>query len=117
MVEWKIEKKLQKLSVILLLIAVNLLGSCTEQPIHEQLTLWRKQASDREALLRNRNAQIVAEKLKNNEQSQSNLTIPGQISTEKPIKLNWQEILNLATTKINTIDPNNIQNPKEVFNF
>jgi hypothetical protein len=106
----KIEKKLQKLSVLCLVIAVSCLGSCTEQPTKEQLALWRKQASDR-------NAQIVAEKIKNNEQSQWNLTIQGQTSNEKSVKLSWPEILNLATTNIINIDANNIQNPKEQFKF
>jgi hypothetical protein len=106
----KIERKLQKLGVLWLVIAVSWLGSCTEQPTIEQLALWRKQASDR-------NAQIVAKKLKNNQQSQWNLTIQGETLTDKPIKLNWQEILKLTTTNINTIDANNIQNPKEEFKF
>lgn len=50
------------------------------------MTLWHKEARDSEALRRNRNAQIMAEKFRNNQQSQWNLTIQGDTLWQNTLK-------------------------------
>nr|WP_199306719.1 molybdopterin-dependent oxidoreductase [Anabaena sphaerica] len=86
------------------------LGGCTESPTDEQLAVWRKEASDR-------NAEIVAEKAKNNQRREWNLVIQGQTATGKTETLTWPQLQDLATASINTVDANNIVHPKQVFKF
>jgi len=101
---------LKNLALVSLGIAMVCLGGCTERPTDEQLTVWRKEASDR-------NAEIVTEKSQNNQQREWNLIIQGQTATGKTQTLNWSQLQDLATANLNTIDGNNIINPQKVFNF
>lgn len=100
----------KNLALVSLGIAIVCLGGCTARPIDEQLEVWRKEASDR-------NAEIVAETAKNNQQRQWNLVIQGQTATGKPETLNWSQLQDLATVNVNTIDANNTDNRSKVFKF
>ncbi|MDB9304253.1 molybdopterin-dependent oxidoreductase [Nodularia spumigena CS-591/12] len=100
----------KNLAVVSLGIAVVCLGGCTETPTNEQLAVWRKEASDR-------NAEIVAEKTKNNQSREWNLVIQGQTATGNTETLNWSQLQDLATDNVNTIDPNHIISPDQVFKF
>ncbi|HLP87234.1 MAG TPA: molybdopterin-dependent oxidoreductase [Nostocaceae cyanobacterium] len=91
-------------------IAILSLGGCTTAPTKEQLEVWRKEASDR-------NAEIVAENAKKAQQREWNLLIQGQTADNKTIQLNWRQLLDLATTTVNTNDPNYVINPKQIFEF
>jgi hypothetical protein len=91
-------------------IGIVCLGGCTKKPTNTQLEVWRTEAS-------NRNAEIVADKAEKNPQHQWNLVIQGETANNKSETLNWPELLKLATTKVNTIDANNIVNPNQVFKF
>ncbi len=106
-VVWNVWKNL---ALISLGIAMVCLGGCTEKPTDAQLEVWRKEASDR-------NAEIVTEKAQNNQQQQWNLVIQGQTATGKTETLDWSQLQDLATVNINTVDGNNIVNPKKVFKF
>lgn len=101
---------LKNLALVSLGIAIVCLGGCTERPTKEQLEVWRKEASDR-------NNQILAEQAQNNQQSAWNLVIEGETATAKPVTLNWQQIKDLATDNIDTVDANNITTPSKVFKF
>ncbi|MEA5576594.1 molybdopterin-dependent oxidoreductase [Anabaena sp. UHCC 0451] len=100
----------KNLALVSLGIAMVCLGGCTKKPTNAQLEVWRKEASDR-------NAEIVAEKAKNNQQREWNLIIQGQTATGKTETLNWSELQDLATVNVNTVDANNIANPNQVFKF
>ncbi|ULP71782.1 hypothetical protein BDGGKGIB_01416 [Nodularia sphaerocarpa UHCC 0038] len=100
----------KNLALVSLGITMVCLGGCTETPTDQQLVVWRKQASDR-------NAEIVAEKAQNNQQRQWNLIIQGQTATGKTQTLNWSQLQDLATVNINTVDANNIVNPQKIFKF
>ncbi|TAF10218.1 MAG: molybdopterin-binding protein [Nostocales cyanobacterium] len=100
----------KNLALVSLGIAIVCLGGCTEKPTDEQLAVWRKEASDR-------NAEIVAEKAKNNQQREWNLVIQGQTATGKTETLNWSQLQDLATFNLNTVDPNNTIHRSQVFKF
>ncbi|WP_071187627.1 molybdopterin-dependent oxidoreductase [Trichormus sp. NMC-1] len=100
----------KNLALVSLGIAIVCLGGCTKKPTNTQLEVWRKEAS-------NRNAEILADKAKNNSQRQWNLVIQGETGNGKSETLSWPELLKLATTNVNTIDANNIVNPNQVFKF
>ncbi|HYW22503.1 MAG TPA: molybdopterin-dependent oxidoreductase [Nodularia sp. (in: cyanobacteria)] len=101
---------LKNLALVSLGIAIVCLGGCTEKPTDEQLAVWLKEASDR-------NAEIVAEKARNNQQRQWNLVIQGQTATGKTQTLNWSQLQDLATVNIDTVDVQNIVSPQKVFKF
>ncbi|WP_414529595.1 molybdopterin-dependent oxidoreductase [Nodularia chucula] len=103
-------KCLKNLALVCLGIAMLCLGGCTERPTDSQLAVWRRQASDR-------NAEIVAEKTKNNQQREWDLVIQGQTATGTTETLNWSQLQDLATVNINTVDGNNIVNPQRIFKF
>lgn len=100
----------KNLVLVCLSIAITCLGGCTKRPTNEQLAIWRQEARDR-------NAEIVAEKAKNNHHSQWNLVIQGQTASGETAILNWSDLEDLATVNINTVDAYNIINPKRVFKF
>ncbi|MTJ07750.1 molybdopterin-dependent oxidoreductase [Anabaena sp. UHCC 0204] len=108
----------KNLTLVYLGIVIVCLGGCIKKPTNLQLEVWRKEASDSEALLQAvRNAEILADKAKNNSQRQWNLVIQGETKDGKSKTLNWTELLKLATTNVNTIDANNIITPNQVFKF
>ncbi|HLO86058.1 MAG TPA: molybdopterin-dependent oxidoreductase [Nostocaceae cyanobacterium] len=98
------------LALVSCVTAIVCLGGCTKQPTTEQLEVWRKEASDR-------NAQILADQAKKAQQREWKLLIQGQTANSKAIELNWQQILELANEKVSTTDPNHIINPQEIFEF
>jgi hypothetical protein len=97
-------------ALVTLGIAILCLGGCTQKPTNQQLEVWRKQASDR-------NAEILAETGKNHQQPEWNLVIQGQTATGETETLNWSQLEDLATVNLNTIDANNIINANKVFQF
>jgi hypothetical protein len=100
----------KNLALVSLGIAMVCLGGCTKRPTDNELELLRKEASDR-------NAEIVAQKAKNNQQAEWNLVIQGQTATGKTETLTWKQLQELATVNINTVDANNIVTPNKVFKF
>jgi hypothetical protein len=101
----------KNLALVSLGIAIVCLGGCTKKPTNAQLEVWRKESVKR-------NAEITtADKTTNNQQRQWNLVIQGETATGKTETLNWTQVLNLATSNVNTIDANNIINPNQVFKF
>ncbi|MFM7408672.1 MAG: hypothetical protein ACKO3K_18945 [Cuspidothrix sp.] len=100
----------KNLLLVSLGIGIVSLRGCTQKPTDEQLEVWRKEASDR-------NAEIVADKTKKNPQREWNLVIQGQTANNKSETFSWPELLKLGTTNINTIDANNIIDPKKIFKF
>jgi hypothetical protein len=100
----------KKLALVSLKIGIVCLTGCTNQPTNQQLEVWRKEASDR-------NAEIVAKNAKNDQQPDWNLVIQGQTATGKTETLSWLQLAELSTANINTIDANNIVNPNKVFTF
>jgi hypothetical protein len=100
----------KKWTLVSLGIGIVCLGGCTKRPTNKQLEVWRKEASDR-------NAEILADKVKNDPQSQWNLVIQGETANDQSQTLTWPELLKLGTTNINTIDANNIVNPNKIFKF
>ncbi|WP_353930127.1 molybdopterin-dependent oxidoreductase [Okeanomitos corallinicola TIOX110] len=100
----------KNLALVSLKIAIVCLVGCTNKPTDQQLEVWLKEASDR-------NAEILAKKAKNIQQSEWKLVIQGQTLTGKTETLNWSQLQDLATVNINTVDANNIVNPNKVFTF
>ncbi|QXE24685.1 hypothetical protein B6N60_03392 [Richelia sinica FACHB-800] len=86
------------------------LGGCTQKPTDEQLEVWRREASDR-------NVQIMADNAKKRQQREWNLLIQGQTATGKPATVSWQELVELATTEVETNDPNHVSQVSQMFNF
>ncbi|MBE9057031.1 hypothetical protein IQ237_13570 [Sphaerospermopsis sp. LEGE 08334] len=106
----------KNLALVSLSIAMVCLGGCTKKPTDNELELLRKKTSDSEALLQAvRNAEIVAQKVKNNQEREWNFVIQGQTATGKTETLTWKQLQELATVNINTVDASNIVTPKKVF--
>lgn len=100
----------KNLTLVPLVTAIVYLGGCTNQPTDQQLEVWRKQAITR-------NAEIVADNLKKTQPSEWNLVIQGELTNDKSLKLDWQQVLALATTHVLTTDPNYPIQPDMVFDF
>lgn len=100
----------KNLALVSLKIAIVCLVGCTNKPTDQQLEVWLKEASDR-------NAEILAKKGKNVQQSEWKLVIQGQTATGKTETLNWSQLQDLSTVNINTIDANNVVNSQKIFTF
>ncbi|MEA5620644.1 molybdopterin-dependent oxidoreductase [Cronbergia sp. UHCC 0137] len=90
--------------------AIICLGSCTETPTDEQLEVWRKEAIAG-------NAKIVADQGKNQQQNPWNLVIQGETTNNQTVTLNWDQLIDLATTTVRTTDANYVVQPNKVFEF
>lgn len=86
------------------------LAACSSRPSDAQLEVWREEAIAK-------NAQIATAQTSIKEQQEWHLNILGQTKNGKPVKLNWQQLQSLATTHVQTTDPNHPINFKQVFDF
>ncbi|WP_228060345.1 molybdopterin-dependent oxidoreductase, partial [Coleofasciculus sp. LEGE 07092] len=96
--------------VFALLLLVSYLTGCSDRPTDAQLEALRQEAV---AL----NAMMVGTQVATKDQTEWELVIDGQTATGKSVRLSWSELEALATTLVQTKDPNNTSTPDGVFNF
>ncbi len=106
---WNLDVR-KNLALLPLVTGIFCLGSCTNHPTNTQLEAWHQAAIAR-------NAEIVDNHAKKNQQQEWKLLIQGETKIGKSVTLNWQQIQALATDHIKTINPLDIVNSTEVVDY